>query len=241
MLAFLAFAAAGSVYAATVGVSGVNFRYEPAARTIEVGDTVRWTFSGDPHTVTSGGPGAPDGTFSSGIKDAGTTYEFRFQTAGTFPYFCEIHPEQMTGTIVVTSEPEPTATGTPRPTATPRPTPRPTATPRPTPQPTATPRATATATATATAAATATATAASSETATPSPAASATDEPSATSSASASASASLAGQASASPTVVGIDDTAAGDLNPLPIVAGIAVLAVIAGGAYVLATRARRA
>ena len=144
--------------AATVSVAASDFKFLPASRSINVGDVVRWTFSGDPHTVTSGSPGAPNGAFDSGIKDPGGTFQMTFQTPGTYSYFCQIHPEQMTGTIVVSaaSTPKPTAGPTPKPTATPtaRPTTRPTASPtaRPTDAPTPTePAATDSLTATATA------------------------------------------------------------------------------------------
>ena len=93
--------AAGSVHAATVTVAAMNFQYQPASRTVSVGDTVHWTFKGDPHSVTSGPPGNPDGRFDSGITDPGGSFQFTFVSAGTYHYFCQVHPEQMFGTIVV--------------------------------------------------------------------------------------------------------------------------------------------
>jgi hypothetical protein len=38
-----------------------------------------------------------------------------------------------------------------------------------------------------------------------------------------------------------LDGSAANDLDPLPVLAGVVVLAAIAGGAYFFANRARRA
>lgn len=121
--------------AATASVAVENYDFAPASRTIQVGDTVRWTFSGDQHSVTS-----RDGLFDSEITDAGGSFEFRFTTAGTFRYSCVVHPGLMSGTIVVRAA-SATPRATVRPTATPRPTPRPTvratvkpaATPPPTP------------------------------------------------------------------------------------------------------------
>ena len=104
----------GSVDAATVTVASVNFRFEPANRTVNAGDVVRWTFAGDPHTVTSGAPGAPDGRFDSGIKDPGGSFQVTFDSAGSFPYFCQIHPEEMFGTIVVRAGPAPTPEADPQ-------------------------------------------------------------------------------------------------------------------------------
>ena len=125
--------------AATLSVAVEDFDFSPASRTINVGDEVRWTFSGSSHSVTS-----HDGAFDSGIKDAGGSFEFTFTKPGTYAYFCIVHPSLMTGTIVVRSAsatPKPTASPTATPTPSPRPTPRPTATARPTVKPTAKPTA----------------------------------------------------------------------------------------------------
>jgi plastocyanin len=140
-VALLLLLTAGSVHAATVTVAAVNFHFQPPSRTVSVGDVVRWTFAGDPHSVTSGAPGAPDGRFDSGITDPGGLFQVTFDTPGTFPYFCQIHPEEMHGTIVVgaAATPKPTVQSTPKPTPTPRPTPTPKPTPRPTPTPSAPP------------------------------------------------------------------------------------------------------
>lgn len=131
-LATLVALTAGSAQAATVTVAAMNYEFKPATRTIAVGDVVRWTFAGDPHSVTS-----RDGLFDSGVTDPGGSFQFRFTTAGTYRYFCQVHPEQMFGTIVVkapSATPRPTVRSTAKPT--PRPTAKPTSTPEPTPTPT---------------------------------------------------------------------------------------------------------
>jgi Plastocyanin len=110
-IAGLVLLVAGSVQAATVTVAAMNYEFQPASRTVAVGDVVRWTFSGDPHSVTS-----RDGLFDSGVTNPGGSFQFKFVTAGTYRYYCQVHPEQMFGTIVVkaSATPKPTVRSTPR-------------------------------------------------------------------------------------------------------------------------------
>ena len=78
-------------------VSIVDFAFQPASLEVPVGTTVTWTNAGAaPHTVT-----ADDGAFDSGELAPGASFSQTFDTAGSFAYHCEIHPN-MTGTIVVT-------------------------------------------------------------------------------------------------------------------------------------------
>jgi plastocyanin len=223
----LLLAAIGTARAATVTVAAVNFEFQPASRSVHVGDVVRWTFAGDPHTVTSGTPSSPDGQFDSGIKDPGASFQVTFDTAGTFRYFCQVHPEQMTGTIVVTagaeSTPSPTAKPTAKPTA--RPTARPTA--APTVRPTASPTQTAGPPATPTASATSSATTA---------AASSSIAPTA------SAAPSEAGAVqSPSPSIEPLAGEPAAGVDPIPLAIGIVILLLVAGGGLALARRSRSA
>jgi plastocyanin len=84
--------------------------YKPGTLTVAAGSTVTW-HQMDPgvHTVTSGtvmqnGGGVtpqPDGKFDSGEIKTGTTYSHKFDTPGTYTYFCEIHPATMHGEITV--------------------------------------------------------------------------------------------------------------------------------------------
>jgi len=63
--------------------------------TVAVGATVVWSNAdGVPHTAT-----ARDGTFDSGILND-NRYEFTFTEAGTFAYFCEVHPTMEAEIIV---------------------------------------------------------------------------------------------------------------------------------------------
>jgi len=88
-----------------------GFWFDNPSIKIKVGTTVTWiNTSSAPHTVTSGAPGAPDGKFDSGIsnllqpgnKGASSTFTFTFKTAGSFPYFCQVHPS-MIGLVQVVS------------------------------------------------------------------------------------------------------------------------------------------
>ena len=95
------------VLAGPLDVSIVDRSFQPATTTVQAGDTVTWTVTkaiGEPHSVTSGSPGADQGKqFDSGIglKDNGLTFQFTFQQPGTYDYFCQVHPTLMTGQVVV--------------------------------------------------------------------------------------------------------------------------------------------
>ena len=73
-----------------------NFSFGPATLTVAVGTTVTWTNRDDiPHTVVS-----TDKAFKSKVLDTDEKFSFTFSKAGTYPYFCSIHPK-MTGSVVV--------------------------------------------------------------------------------------------------------------------------------------------
>jgi plastocyanin len=75
-----------------------NFAFAPAALRVRAGTTVTWTNQdGDAHTVTSQG----QGPLHSAALQTGATFSYTFTTAGTFKYFCSIHPF-MTATVTVT-------------------------------------------------------------------------------------------------------------------------------------------
>lgn len=78
------------------GVGILDFRFAPPTTTVHVGDTVTWTNNGRaPHSAT-----ANDGSFNTGILRPGASASHTFARAGTFTYFCSVHPF-MHGTIVV--------------------------------------------------------------------------------------------------------------------------------------------
>jgi plastocyanin len=73
-----------------------NFSFGPATLTIPVGTIVTWTNRDDiPHTVVS-----TDGVFKSKVLDTDEKFSFTFSKAGSYPYFCSIHPK-MTGKVIV--------------------------------------------------------------------------------------------------------------------------------------------
>jgi plastocyanin len=83
----------------TIAIKG--FEFQPARLSVQRGATVTWTNEEDSlHTVTSGAPDDRTGLFDSGEFDTGETYEFTFDEAGAFPFFCDRH-EFMRGEIVV--------------------------------------------------------------------------------------------------------------------------------------------
>jgi len=97
-----AFAAAGQfrvagAEAAPVHVGIDNFTFSPATVTVRTGTRVEWENKDDiPHTVVE-----TTGRFHSEALDTEDKFTFAFSRAGTFEYFCSLHPH-MTGKIVVT-------------------------------------------------------------------------------------------------------------------------------------------
>ena len=81
---------------AAAAVTIDNFSFGPQTLTVSVGATVTWTNHDDiPHTVVS-----TDGVFKSKVRDTDEKFSYTFTKAGTYPYFCSVHPK-MTGKIVV--------------------------------------------------------------------------------------------------------------------------------------------
>jgi plastocyanin len=74
----------------------VEFSYEPDPVVVQVGGKVIWQNEDSaPHTAT-----ADDGSFDTGTIETGKLGSATFKEAGTFTYFCEIHPG-MHGTVEV--------------------------------------------------------------------------------------------------------------------------------------------
>jgi len=74
----------------------VEFTYQPDPVVVQVGGKVTWQNQDTaPHTAT-----ADDGSFDTGTIENGKLGSATFKEAGTFTYFCEIHPT-MHGTVEV--------------------------------------------------------------------------------------------------------------------------------------------
>ncbi len=82
--------------AANAEVKIDNFSFGPETLTVPVGTTVTWINRDDiPHTVVSS-----DGVFRSKVRDTDEKFSYTFHKAGTYPYYCSVHPK-MTGKVVV--------------------------------------------------------------------------------------------------------------------------------------------
>jgi plastocyanin len=74
----------------------VEFTYQPDPVVVQTGGKVVWqNQDAAPHTAT-----ADDGSFDTGTIEKGKIGSETFKEAGTFTYFCEIHPT-MHGTVEV--------------------------------------------------------------------------------------------------------------------------------------------
>jgi plastocyanin len=73
-----------------------NFTFAPDTLTVPINSTVTWANKDDlPHVIASN-----DGVFKSKALDTDQKYSYTFTKAGTYAYFCSIHPK-MVGKVVV--------------------------------------------------------------------------------------------------------------------------------------------
>jgi amicyanin len=73
-----------------------NFTFAPAELAVTVGTTVTWDNHDDiPHSVVE-----KNKLFRSKALDTDESYSFTFTQAGTYDYFCGLHPH-MVGKIIV--------------------------------------------------------------------------------------------------------------------------------------------
>ena len=73
-----------------------NFSFAPAVASVAHGATVTWINRDDvPHNIVS-----TDRKFKSPVLDTDQQFSHTFEAAGTYEYFCSIHP-RMTGRVVV--------------------------------------------------------------------------------------------------------------------------------------------
>jgi PKD repeat protein len=110
-----------SLHVVTVGQNGASAFTDSLSgsktTTIRVGETVQWNWMGGPHTTTSGqctGTGGGGGTYGDAINDcsydgkwnsgshsSGYQFSRTFNQAGTYKYYCGVHGQSMTATVVV--------------------------------------------------------------------------------------------------------------------------------------------
>jgi plastocyanin len=77
-----------------VWIQGMAF--SPATITVTVGTTITWTNKdGVAHTVTSN-----TNIFNSGNIASNGTFTYTFATAGTYSYYCAIHPGMIANVVV---------------------------------------------------------------------------------------------------------------------------------------------
>ncbi len=73
-----------------------SYAFNPSTITVAAGTTITWTNKDAVgHSVTS-----KKGVFDSGIFGMNETHSIAFPIAGTYSYYCTVHPS-MTGTVVV--------------------------------------------------------------------------------------------------------------------------------------------
>jgi plastocyanin len=92
--AMLAFGTVSAQEANVVTID--NFTFAPKELTVAVGTTVKFVNHDDiPHTVVE-----TNKVFRSKALDTDDSYSYTFATAGSFDYFCSLHPH-MVGKVIV--------------------------------------------------------------------------------------------------------------------------------------------
>ena len=84
-----------------------NMCYMPYNAALDPGGEAMWhNVDTMAHTVSSGTAAeGPDGIFDSSLVAAGGMFSYKFEEAGTYDYFCMVHP-WMTGIVTVSAEHE---------------------------------------------------------------------------------------------------------------------------------------
>ena len=88
--------------ASVPGCEETNECFLPYEVSINVGDTVTWVNDDTAAHTATGGSAAdgPSGVFDSSLVLAGSSFSFTFNEAGTYEYFCMVHP-WMAGVVIV--------------------------------------------------------------------------------------------------------------------------------------------
>jgi len=87
------------------GCEEMNMCYMPYNAALDPGGEAMWhNIDTMAHTVSSGTPAEGlDDVFDSGLVPAGGMFSYKFEEAGTYDYFCMVHP-WMTGIVTVSAE-----------------------------------------------------------------------------------------------------------------------------------------
>jgi len=118
IMAFAPSAFADTKVSMTKGAAGgqacvaANNCFDPANVQVTPGTEVEWTNDDTAsHTVTSGSPNdnVTGTVFDSSLVKAGGDFKFTFTDAGTYNYFCQVHP-WMTGMVTVAAATSPPPT-----------------------------------------------------------------------------------------------------------------------------------
>jgi predicted secreted protein with PEFG-CTERM motif len=96
-----------AVGSSTPGCETNNMCYMPYNAALDVGGEAMWhNVDTMAHTVSSGTPAEGlDDVFDSSLVAAGGMFSYKFEEAGTYDYFCMVHP-WMTGIVTVSAEHE---------------------------------------------------------------------------------------------------------------------------------------
>jgi hypothetical protein len=82
-----------------------DYAFSPASLTVHVGDTVTWMQHDQaPHDATT--TNAPV-SFHSPLLSAGQSWSYTFRTAGTYAYYCSVHPDMRATIIALATAPAP--------------------------------------------------------------------------------------------------------------------------------------
>ncbi|HTK43145.1 MAG TPA: plastocyanin/azurin family copper-binding protein [Gemmatimonadales bacterium] len=106
--ACLALAAATAMFGPAVPptVTVKTFTFGPKVLEVTPGTTVTWTNADDiEHTVTAGDPEGPSGMFDRPLLKKGAVASVRFDSVGTWSYYCKRH-SFMRGEVRVVSKGE---------------------------------------------------------------------------------------------------------------------------------------
>ena len=89
----------------TPGCETTDNCFIPSTVVITAGGTITWENTDNAaHTSTAGSAAdGPSGVFDSSLIMAGGSYSVTLDDAGTYPYFCMVHP-WMSGTVIVEAE-----------------------------------------------------------------------------------------------------------------------------------------